>query len=103
MISVSDILKILDQIPVWKSLAGLPKRLADLEARVAAMEGRASAAPRRAGPRADECPTCGGKLRVTLERRDPDFGPMGQKIHEMICDGCGTTTERHWSPQSGYE
>jgi hypothetical protein len=31
MISVSDILKLLDQIPIWKAIFRLPKRVAELE------------------------------------------------------------------------
>lgn len=32
MISVSDILKILDQVPIWKTVKELPKRIDALEA-----------------------------------------------------------------------
>jgi hypothetical protein len=31
-------IKLLEQIPIWKSLVGLPKRIAELEQRVAALE-----------------------------------------------------------------
>jgi hypothetical protein len=37
-ISVSDILKILDQIPIWKALRELPKRVTELETRLKAHE-----------------------------------------------------------------
>lgn len=37
-ISVSDVVKILEQIPIWKMLRDLPKRVIDLEARLKALE-----------------------------------------------------------------
>ncbi|WP_155983488.1 hypothetical protein [Nitratireductor aquibiodomus] len=54
LIAVSDILKILDQIPVWRSLTSLPKRIAELEARVATLESgkAATKAPGRTTARA---------------------------------------------------
>lgn len=38
MISVDDVLKILDRIPIWKNLAALPAKVAALEKRVAELE-----------------------------------------------------------------
>jgi hypothetical protein len=36
-VSVSDILKLLDQIPIWKAVSGLPKRIAEIERRLEAL------------------------------------------------------------------
>ena len=100
-VSVSDMLKLLDQVPLWKSLVALPKRVAALEEKLAALEA-SGRQPQRAGPRPDECPGCRVPLRLVSERRHPQFGPMGVKRHEMVCDACGTIVERDWSPERGY-
>ena len=99
-LSVSDIIKLLEQVPGWKAVAGLPKRLAELEARVKALEsgaGRPSQAP---GPR--DCAKCGAVMRVTDERSDQTFGRHGVVVHVMACDNCGHTTERKYSARQGY-
>lgn len=100
MISVSDILKLLEQVPIWRSLVTLPKRLAELEARVAALESGGTAGRTAPGPR--DCPLCGAVMVVTEEKNDPTFGPLGGKIHVMRCDGCESTVERAFEPGRGY-
>lgn len=98
-VSVSDILKILDKIPLWKSLAGLPKRVADLESRLKTLEeGRGAAS----GPGADQCPTCRAVMTCVAETDDPIFGRFGVKKHVFRCDGCGAERTRRWDPTSGY-
>ncbi len=98
-VSVSDITKILDSIPVWKSLLSLPKRLAELEARVKALE---SGQAQHAGPTPNECPTCGAVMPLIAERDDPTFGRVGLKQHVFRCDNCGGERTRQWSPEKGY-
>lgn len=97
--SASDILKLLEQVPVWKSLVTLPKRLADLEARVKAME---AAGGGRAGPRANECPACGATMVFVEEKPDTIYGAAGGMTHLLRCDGCGRTAERAYNPAKGY-
>jgi len=101
MISVSDVLAVLDRIPAWKALIAIPKRLADLEERIAAIEGKGGAT--RAGPRPDECPACRLPLRYSSEMPHPTFGFAGVKVHQLHCDGCGKDYERFWDPKKGYE
>lgn len=57
-VSVSDIIKLLEQVPGWKAVVGLPKRLAELEARVKALE-TGSGAPKALG--ATDCAKCGAR------------------------------------------
>lgn len=98
MISVSDILKILDQVPVWKTLTALPKRLRDLEERVAKLEGRPAAKP------ADACPICGEAMKVTASRPHPLWGSMaGIKEQTLTCTSpdCGHTDTREFDPAKG--
>lgn len=97
--SVSDILKLLDQIPIWKSLATMPRRLAELEARVKVLETAGGA---RSGPRPNECPNCHATLVFAGERNDSTFGVFGVKVHTLRCDGCGATFDRQYDPRKGY-
>lgn len=92
MIGLSDITKLLEQWPTWKSLMTLPARVAALEARLAALEA--------ANPGADRmpCAFCGARLRVTGEAPHPQFGVFGQKVLTMHCDGCGRDTTRDFDP-----
>lgn len=102
MISVSDIIKLLEQIPIWKTLRDTPKKIQDLEARMAALETAASA--QRALPKipaAKACPMCGAEMKVTAERPHPSFAFAGVKLHDMACS-CGHKTERLFDPSKGY-
>ena len=96
MISVSDALKILDQIPVWKQIRELPKRVTELEHRLAALEGKPKA------PIGRECPICGSEMRVVAEHPHSTFGFAGLKVHDMQCE-CGHSTQRNFAPGKGYE
>lgn len=87
-VSVSDILKVLDQVPGWKAVMGLPKRVKELEERVAALEARPAAKP------AEACPLCDAAMKVTAVDEDPIFGVFGQQRHTLTCVGCGHSEER---------
>ena len=99
-LSVGDILKVLDQIPLWKAVAILPRRISELEARVAALEGSRSA-PAPPGP--TDCPGCRVPMRFEHEADHPIFGDVGGvKVHTYVCDGCGGRVKREFTPGSGY-
>ncbi|KZM48259.1 hypothetical protein [Labrenzia sp. OB1] len=93
--SASDILKVLDSVPLWKSLVTLPKRVAELEARLAALEKTKAD---QTAPAANACPRCSAAMVFQNERPHPTFGRMGVKLHEFKCDGCGFTAERRYDP-----
>ena len=99
-ISVSDILKILDQIPIWKAVRELPKRVAELERRVAELEEGKAAPP--VSP-ARICPICDATMKVVAEVAHPQFGFAGVKIHKLECPACGHKTERNFEPGKGYK
>lgn len=94
MASVSDILKLLDQVPVWKTLRALPRRVDDLERRLAALE----AAP---GTPAHvlECAECGAPARVTAIKDHPTFGPLGVKLRTVSCEN-GHAHDYKWTPDA---
>jgi hypothetical protein len=102
-VSVSDILKVLDQIPIWKSVATLPRRLASLEDRIAALETAKPALP--AAPAIDPakaCPMCGSEMKVIAEHSHPIFHFAGLKTHQLKCPDCAFTTTRDFEPGAGY-
>jgi len=105
MISVSDILKILDNAPVWKTLKALPGQVKALEERVAALEKRLDAPGLARGGARDvalTCALCQGGMRVVAERADPTFGRFGIKTHHVVCDDCGHETDLRFDPAKGY-
>jgi hypothetical protein len=92
MLSVSDILKILDKTPIWKSLKDLPKRLEALEARVAQLE----TSPKQA-EHMHTCAQCGAPAKVTNVRDHPTFGTFGVKERTVTCDNGHAQTFK-WDP-----
>jgi hypothetical protein len=100
MVSVSDILKLLDQIPIWKTVSTLPKRVAELERQVAELQKNMMAAPS-----GRECPICGSIMKVVAEYPHPHFAFAGIKIHKMECQNseCAHKTERDFEPGKGYK
>lgn len=95
-ISVSDILKILDKIPIWN----LPRRISKLEKQVAELLDKAATASSPLKGR--ECPICGAIMKVLGEFDHPKFGFAGRKIHNMECQDCGNKTNRSFEPGKGY-
>jgi hypothetical protein len=103
-ISVSDILKILDQIPVWKNLAVLPRRIAALEEHIAALESsKLALPPPPAIDPARACPMCGTEMKVMAETNHPEFGFAGLKIHQMSCPSCGQKAIREFDPNRRHQ
>ncbi len=92
MISVSDILKILDKAPIWKTLTQMPKRIAELEERVAALEGQ----PKQA-QHLHICEICGKPAKVTNVKPHPTFDFAGRKVRTITCEE-GHAIDYDWKP-----
>lgn len=93
LVSASDILKILDQVPWWKALRSAPERLDALEKRVADLEARlASPAPTPGQP----CPACGQPAlrRTGTKPMAGELGELGGKVEAWTCTNCGAVDER---------
>lgn len=89
--SVGDIIKLLDQIPLWKMVSALPKRVKELEERVAALEGK------NIKPHAPACPICGEAMQTTAVRPNRKLGFAGVQRHTLTC-ACGHSEERLVDP-----
>ncbi|MDH2311454.1 hypothetical protein [Methylobacterium brachiatum] len=81
-ISLDDIVKLLNQIPIWRSVSALPKRVRELEERVAALELKPMAKS------AATCPLCGGETKTVKVEPNVHFGTMGMQDHTLVCGRC---------------
>lgn len=97
MIGVSDILKILDQVPLWKTLKALPQRIETLETRVAELEKAKSGPVKEPG---EPCPSCGAHAlrRTSTKRSEPPHGDLGFRDEVWTCTACGALDERVMTP-----
>jgi len=101
MSTIGDIVGLLEKIPIWKRLKGLPDEVDALKARVAALEAGLKKAP--AG---EPCPLCEtGQLKVTAVTPHHTFGDMGIQERTMKCDNtaCGHTESRMHDPSGRME
>lgn len=84
MISVSDILGVLDRIPIWKQIKTLPARVEALEKEVAEL---------KAGS-AEACPYCGARQWFLVDSTtDETFGILGGTRDTYTCKSCGKSKE----------
>ena len=83
MISVKDILALLDKIPIWKQLNELPARVTELENRVQALESKKVT-------KSEICPRCKEDAYM-LESSKPNvhFGDTGAQDRLYKCQSCG--------------
>lgn len=95
MVSVSDIVKLLDQVPIWKTIKALPKRVEELEARVAELEKT----PKKAN-HLHTCAQCGAPADVKEIRPHPIFGEVGLKVRTILCEN-GHSIDYDWDPRKG--
>lgn len=101
MVSVSDILKILDKVPIWQTLTILPKRVEAREVRVAELEvaaAQARSVPKSSGER---CPGCGEHqvFRISSTPATGRLGNMGLRDEVWTCKTCGQSDERKKTPE----
>lgn len=97
MISVSDILKLLDQLPVWKTIKLLPQRMDALEKENAILKQRLDellAKPKRAP--GEVCRACGAPAvrRISTKPSSGPFGRLGATDEVWKCEACGDTETR---------
>ncbi len=79
---LEDVVKVLDRIPVWKRLQGVPAEVDDLKARVAALEEKLGG--KWPG---DVCRYCGARaVRLSDSTRANDKGIIRETWHCTDCD-----------------
>jgi len=96
MSTIGDIASLLEKIPIWKRLKGLPEQFDALQARVAALVSEIAKRPSL-----EQCPICGtGQLKVTHVGPHPVMGDMGLQERTLKCDNekCGHTEKRMHDP-----
>ncbi len=93
MISVSDILKILDKAPIWKTLTQTPKRIDALEARVATLEASEQNPTQTPG---QPCPACGDHAlrRTSKTISESPWDELGAHDEVWTCKSCGEADMR---------
>lgn len=75
---------LLDRIPIWKRLTGLPAELDELKKRVSVLEAKLSA------PRGAQCPMCSEPtLLMTGVDQARSRPQIGLYIDKMQCSSCG--------------
>lgn len=86
-ISAADLLKLLEQLPVWKQVIGMSKEIDALKKRVEMLEQS-----QQSTPKADQCPKCRGlSYRLDRTELDPTFGELGVQRRVYLCASCRHT------------
>ncbi|NQU27448.1 MAG: hypothetical protein HQ528_04095 [Candidatus Marinimicrobia bacterium] len=88
MSTISDLLKLLDKIPVWKTLNELPSQIKSLENRLKKLEDKLT------GKSGTLCPKCGSINYAIIKcYPDPNFSTFGKNRIKYECSDCGHTRE----------
>ncbi len=84
MINVSDLLKILEKIPLWKQLKELPAKIEDFERRLSALEKNLET-----DDSVKKCPKCGSKYFVLTDTKpNLHLGIVGVQDRQYTCEKC---------------
>ena len=88
MSTVSELLSLLEKIPLWKRIAHLPEEVDSLKQRITELEERLSGG-------GDACPCC-SQLTYKLTHSEPDekFGALGVSKRTYLCSNCGFTESK---------
>jgi len=93
LITVSDLLALLDKIPIWKTLYHLPGRVAALEQRLARLEASPPA------PADENCPKChAAAFKLIASAPDATMGPLGYLRRVYRCSVCSHEEPRLVAP-----
>lgn len=88
MSTISDILKVLDKIPIWGKLKTLPDIVEDLETRIKRIENKLE------GKSGKLCPKCGSSnYTIAKSYPDPQFKFAGKNRIIYKCPDCGHTRQ----------
>ncbi len=89
MLTINELIKLLEKAPLWKRHAPLPDKVAELECRVAALETHL--ADRTSGAYCEHCGS--GNVKRIGAVPDPAFGDVfGDKLPKYRCENCEQET-----------
>jgi ribosomal protein S27AE len=81
MAVVDNVLHVLDRVPIWKRLQGIPGEVDELKKKIAELESSLARCP------ADGCPYCGARaFRLKLQA-------MHGKLERWECGECKQTAD----------
>jgi len=87
--TASNILALLERIPVWKKLIDLPKRVDDIDRKIVDIENKLSSSSEI------KCPACGEyKYFVVSSIKDKNMGDMGTVTRKYKCKACGFSEDK---------
>ncbi len=84
---IKDIVSLLDQIPIWKELKGLPKRIDELESKIANLEKQLDK-PKKKGI---ECKYCNGTNTEVTDIKPHQFMAEVMETRHFKCNECEKT------------
>ncbi|MDH5649133.1 MAG: hypothetical protein OEY67_05705 [Gammaproteobacteria bacterium] len=95
MLTVADLLKVLNRIPAWGRLVTLPDKVEAMDRRIAELESQVFKG--RNGSH-QMCPKCRKHTLEFMHRKPhPIYGKIGVQEEHFKCSECGFSTKRHAS------
>ncbi|GMR17679.1 MAG: hypothetical protein BMS9Abin33_0072 [Gammaproteobacteria bacterium] len=93
MLTVADLLKVLNRIPAWGRIVTLPDKVEALERRLASLERKTYKGDAKS---AELCPKC-SQYTFELKSRNPHpiYGKIGVQEEHYKCSECGFSRTRH--------
>lgn len=89
MLSINDLLAVLDHWPLWKRMNETPERVDALEARIASLEAILAPAT------GEICPKCRKpSFHIISNRPMPHFEWAGKSLDKWRCDECSHEMEK---------
>lgn len=93
-VSVLDISKILERVPVWRQW----RRNAEPEIQPHALD----APPMSAPDTRSLCDQCFGEMHIIEQEKLDQLDVFGQVIHTLECSDCGHVTKKIYAARDGY-
>jgi len=93
-VSVLDISKILERVPVWRQL----RRTTDRDVDTLTLDGTSASTP----DTRSLCDQCFSEMHIIEQEKLDRLDVFGQVIHTLECTECGHTTKKIYAAKEGY-